>query len=355
VAGFLAGEGEAVEAARGDPRARGRSLQVVILVGVVGTSSPAVCGMITQFPEQRERELIDQLQRDVRVLSEEIGDRHLGRYDQLQRAARYITEQLTQAGYAVESQAYTVQGRTVANLIAPKPGVSRPDEVILLGAHYDTCFNPGADDNASGIAGLLALARRLARRPLHRTIKWIAFVNEEPPYFQTAQMGSWVYARAAKARQERLQAILILEMIGYYTDQPHSQHYPPVLGWFRPQRGNFLGLVGNFRSARLVKTVDQLFARHSKCPMEAIATFESIPGVSWSDQWAFWREGYPAVMLTDTAFLRNPHYHQPSDTWETLDYARMAWVVDGLAAVLTALAGEAPAATQDVHPAAESP
>jgi len=213
--------------------------------------------------------------------------------------------------------------------------------VVIVGAHYDSCFNPGADDNASGVAALLELARLVRGEPLGRTVKFIAFTNEEPPIFQTEQMGSHVYARAARARGEDIRAVLVLEMLGYYDDRRGSQQYPPLFGLFYPSQANFISVVSDFGSRRLCRQVSQAFKRASAFPIESVSTFRSIPGVTWSDHWSFWQEGYPAVMVTDTAFLRNPHYHQMSDTWETLDYERMATVVLGLAGALRELGGTA--------------
>lgn len=278
--------------------------------------------------------LVERLTRHVRALSEEIGNRDLYELEKLERAAGYIEAQLTDAGYRVESQPYTVEGKTVRNLIVTTPGVRAPAEVVIVGAHYDTCSNPGADDNASGVAGLIELARLLAGTRTDRTVKLIAFTNEEPMFFQTESMGSRVYAKAARERHEDIRAVIVLEMIGYYSDRPNSQRYPPLFGLFYPNRGNFLGVVANLKYGPLAKQVAQAFKRHSSFPVEWIAAPGWVQGIGWSDHWSFWQEGYPAVMLTDTAFLRNPHYHQATDTWETLDYPRLAAAVEGLKGVL---------------------
>lgn len=282
--------------------------------------------------------LAERLTRHVRALSEEIGNRDLYELEKLEQAARYIETQLTEAGYQVESQPYRVEGKPVRNLIAAKPGTRAPSEVVIVGAHYDTCANPGADDNASGVAGLIELARLLRDAETNRTVKLIAFTNEEPMFFQTEAMGSRVYAKAARARGEDIRAVLVLEMIGYYSDRPHSQQYPPLFGLFYPNRGNFLGVVSNLKYGPLAKQVARAFTRHSAFPIESVAAPEWVQGIGWSDHSSFWHEGYPAVMLTDTAFLRNPHYHQATDTWETLDYARMAMVVEGLRGAIQDLA-----------------
>lgn len=280
----------------------------------------------------------ERLKQHVIRLSRDIGLRDLVHYEQLEEAAVYIERLFIGLGYEVESQRYRHLDQSFRNLIATKPGTRTP-QVVIVGAHYDSCFNPGADDNASGVAALLELARLAREEPSGRTVKFIAFTNEEPPLFQTEQMGSRVYARAARARGEEIQAALILEMLGYYDDRRGSQQYPPLFGLFYPSRANFISVVGDFRSGRLCRQVVRAFKRASAFPIESVSTFQSIPGVAWSDHWSFWQEGYPAVMISDTAFLRNPHYHQASDTWETLDYERMAAVVMGLAGVLQELGG----------------
>ena len=282
--------------------------------------------------------LAERLKTHVRALSEEIGNRDLYEFTKLERAAAYIEAQFSAAGYPVESQPYTVEGKIVRNLIAQKRGTRAPDEVVIVGAHYDTCANPGADDNASGVAGLIELARLLAGTQIEPTVKFIAFTNEEPMFFQTEAMGSRVYAKAARARGENIRAALILEMIGYYSDRPNSQRYPPLFGFFYPNRGNFIGVVANLKHGRLAKEVAQSFKQHSSFPIEWVAAPEFVQGITWSDHWSFWQEGYPAILITDTSFLRNPHYHQPGDTWETLDYERMAEVVEGLRGTMQELA-----------------
>ena len=183
------------------------------------------------------------LESHVRRLSEDIGDRSVFNYNALQEAQQYIAEQLSSFGYNVEFQDYTISDKPTKNIIALKEGSKNPQEIIIIGAHYDTCFNPGADDNASAVAGLLELARSLYSKETKRSIKFIAFVNEEPPFFHTEEMGSRVYVKAAKKRGEDIRGALILEMIGYYSDKPHSQRYPPLFGLFYPNKGNFIGVV----------------------------------------------------------------------------------------------------------------
>jgi hypothetical protein len=293
-------------------------------------------GMPTAAASDQDRAI--RLQQDVRMLAETIGDRNTSRPEAMARAADYIQEQLTAAGYTVRRQTFHTDGVEVANLIAEHPGTTRASEHVLVGAHYDSCFNPGADDNASGVAGLLELARALHGTRHARSIRFIAFVNEEPPHFRTPQMGSAVYVDAT-ARADRPSAVVILEAIGYYAERPGSQRYPPIFGWGRPTAGNFIGVVGNLRSMRMAWRTARGLRRHGPVPVEWVAAPESVDGVAWSDQWAFWRAGIPAVMVTDTAYLRNPHYHEATDTPDTLDYPRMAQVVTALVGAVGELAG----------------
>jgi Zn-dependent M28 family amino/carboxypeptidase len=232
-----------------------------------------------------------------------------------------------------------VHGVRCENLEVTIAGGARASEIVLAGAHYDTVEgSPGADDNASGVAGLIEIARRLREARPQRTVKLVAFVNEEPPFFPCGQMGSGVYANAARRRGDDIRLMLSLEMLGCYRDEPGSQAYPPLLRWFYPERGNFIAFVSNLRSRRALAAFTRAFRAACDFPAERLAAPALVPGVSWSDQLSFWRAGYPALMVTDTAFYRYAHYHQPSDTPERLDYARMARVVEGLARALGALA-----------------
>ncbi len=287
----------------------------------------------------KDKGLTDRLKAHVIELSYDIGDRSVFRYAQLTEAADYIAEQFKGLGLEVEFQEYILHGKRVKNIIAKKMGRTKPQEVIIVGAHYDTCFNPGANDNASGVSGLLELARTITPREHARTLKYIAFVNEEPPFFKTENMGSFIYARRAKEENEDIKIAVILETIGYYSDKPFSQRYPPFLGPFYPNRANFLGAVGNFSTRSWVDKFAQLFKRHSSFPICSTTLFGFIPGVDFSDHWSFWQMGFPALMVTDTAFYRYPHYHSDSDTFEKLNYEGLAAVVEGLVEVISELAG----------------
>ncbi len=287
--------------------------------------------------EKGNVQLVERLKDHVYKLAHEIGDRSVFEYEKLKEAEGYITKQFTSFGYKIEFQSYNLYDKTVRNIIAIKKGITKPEEIIILGAHYDSCFNPGADDNASGVSVLLELGRALHSIPTNRSIKFIAFVNEEPPFFKTEDMGSMVYVREARKKKEDIKASLILESVGYYTDNPNSQHYPPLFGLFYPNKGNFIAIVGNFSSRWLVKKVVSSFKEKTEFPIESVVTFGFVPGVDFSDNWSFWKGNFPSIMITDTALYRNPDYHSQSDTYEKLDYEAMAELVKGFSEVSTEL------------------
>jgi hypothetical protein len=284
--------------------------------------------------------LADELQRDIAQLAVQIGERNvLRRPRELAQAAEYIEAEFRAAGYDVKRQEYEVFRATCWNLEAETPGAARPDELVVIGAHYDSVVGTaGANDNASGVAAALALARTFSDRQSDRTIRFVAFVNEEPPYFQTKNMGSRVYARRCRQRGEKVVAMLSLETIGYYSDAPGSQQYPAPFSLFYPSTGNFIGIVGNVKSRDLVRQVVGTFRQSEKFPCEGGALPAVIPGIGLSDHWSFWQEGYPAAMVTDTAMYRYPYYHEPQDTIDKIDFDRLARVVRGLQAVVAALA-----------------
>ena len=267
----------------------------------------------------QETELAGRLRAHVEALASE------QRNVDLERPARYIEEQLA----SPKAQTFESGGRRVRNI---ESGAG----TIVVGAHYDTVpGSPGADDNASGVAVLIELAR------MGLPARFVAFANEEVPYFQSGEMGSHVWAARAAHAGEEIRAMLSLEMLGYYRNLPGSQGYPPPLSWFYPDRANFIAFVGDVGSRALVRRAIASFRRHARFPSEGVAAPAGLPGVTWSDHWSFRQHGYPAIMVTDTAFYRYPHYHLPSDTPEKLDYVRMARVTLGLAAVIKELANEA--------------
>jgi len=286
-----------------------------------------------------EEALRTELKSTVFTLADEIGDRNIHAYDNYMAAADFIENALQEAGYEVTRYDYEVEGLTCYNLEAELEGNSRPEEILVLGAHYDSVFGtPAANDNASGVAALLAIARRLADSQPDRTIRFVAFANEEPPFYRTEDMGSLHYARLCREREDNIIAMISLETIGYYSDEPGSQRYPGPFRPFYPSTGNFLAFVGNTSSRQLVRESIKAFRTHANFPSEGAALPGFIPGIGWSDHWAFWQEGYPAIMVTDTAPFRYPYYHSVNDTPDKLNYPHMARAVKGLLAMTRELA-----------------
>jgi len=294
----------------------------------------------TLSPE--EIALRDELKADVQKLAGEIGERNMWLYAKLNAAAQFVEGAFQQAGLQPRRDSYEIDGRECHNFETEIRG-ARP-EIVLVGAHYDSVIGaPGANDNGTGVAGVLALARRFVRkgrlteRPV-KTLRFVAFVNEEPPFFQTPQMGSYVYASRCKKRGDKISAMISLETIGYFSDAPRSQTYPSIgLGAFYPTVGNFIGFVGNIGSRDLLRRAMSIFRQAKKLPAEGAALPAFIQGVAWSDQWAFWQHGYPGIMITDTAPFRYPHYHSATDTPDKLDYDRFALVVSGMEKVIVDL------------------
>lgn len=267
----------------------------------------------------------------VRMLGARIGERNLSRSLALRAAADYIRAVWTGQGYAVVEEPFEVGGRRAINLVAEQRGSTRPGAIVLVGAHYDSVAgSPGANDNATGVAVLLEISRALRREALGRTVRFVAFANEEPPYFMTEAMGSRVHARQARLRGEDVVAMCSLETLGYYSDAPGSQRYPFPFGAFYPSTGNFLAVVGNQHSRALVVDFLRYFLAATDFPVEGVAALEWIPGITWSDHWAFWREGYPAVMLTDTAPFRYPQYHGSGDLPERINARAFARAAHGI-------------------------
>lgn len=290
--------------------------------------------------------LSEELRQDVQVLAGRIGERNVFKPHQLAAAEDYLAAQLARAGYKVEWQTFPVNGVKCSNLIAELRGTSLPEEIVVVGAHYDAVSGcPAANDNGSGTAATLALARHFAGKPMARTVRFVLFVNEEPPFFWTDEMGSLVYARACKQKNENIVGMLSLETMGFYSDAEGSQKYPPPVGAVYPKKGNFIGFVGMGEAEEFVRRCVGTFRKTVDFPSEGAALSSFVPMVAASDHWSFWKQGYPAVMVTDTAPYRYPHYHKATDTPEKLDYERMARVVTGLKGVVEDLAGVAAAGT----------
>jgi hypothetical protein len=314
-------------------------LLVFIAVVLYMTAMPgkSFSGAFTPLTVE-EIQIKTNLTRHISYLADDIGERNVIAYEPLQKTAQYIEDNFRKFGYEVKSQEYTVQMRKVRNLIADIPGGAKANEIVVIGAHYDTVYDcPGADDNTSGVAALLELARSLKGSHPSRTVRFVAFVNEEPPWFQTDDMGSVVYAEQAHKLKENIVAAISIETIGMYSDAEGSQQYPWGFKSFYPSKGDFIAFIGNLGSRGLVRDAIHSFRASTNFPSEGSAVPAAIPGVGWSDHWSFWEEGYPAIMVTDTAVFRNPNYHQPTDKLDTLDYDRTARVVHGLLRVVTDL------------------
>ena len=279
----------------------------------------------------------------VRTLAGDIGPRSYKDPVNLNAAAEFISQRLALFGYEVTAQPYQVRDLAVRNILAERRGTEQPDRVIVIGAHYDSVVgSPGADDNASGVAVLLELARLHAQTGFRKTVRFAAFTLEEPPFFRSRHMGSRIYARSLKERGEQVEAMLCLESVGYYSQKQGSQSFPFLVFWLRwryPTTGNFITIVSNADSQPLQTQVRDVLTAHMDLPVETYTGPWWIPGVDWSDHGSFWSEGYPAVMLTDTALFRNPHYHRSTDLPDTLDYRAMTDLVRGLSRALTALDG----------------
>lgn len=272
----------------------------------------------------------ERLARRVNDLVRHFYPRDSGHPENLGRAARFISDELRRSGAVVSEQLFEAAGATYANVVAAM-GPDTPD-VVVVGAHYDVAGEmPGADDNASGVAGLLELADLLTPARLSCRVELVAYALEEAPFFATAQMGSEVHARALEATGRRVRGMLCLEMIGCFSDEKRSQQLPfALLRPFYPSRGNFIAVVGNLGGTGIVRRVKRSMREAGDLPVHSINAPGFVPGVDLSDHSSFWRRGVPAVMITDTAFYRNPRYHTERDTPETLDYGRAAKVVAGL-------------------------
>lgn len=305
------------------------------------TSFPVQSYKGTLPPETPEEAFIrSELQLHVETLAVKIGERNFAHYDKLNAAADYIEQSFLQTGLSVQRHTYSIKDKIYYNIEAEKKGLHQPDKIIIVGAHYDSVQgSPGANDNGSGIAGVLSLARAFSTKSTARTIRFVAFANEEPPFFWSKNMGSYAYAKRCKERKENIIVMLSLETIGYYSDEEKSQHHFPPLGFFYPSKGNFIAFASNLASRKLLREVTISFRRHKQFPSEGGAFPGFFPGIFWSDHWAFWKMGYRALMVTDTAFLRYPYYHTAQDTPDKINFESMSRVVAGLEKVIGDLAG----------------
>jgi Zn-dependent M28 family amino/carboxypeptidase len=277
---------------------------------------------------------LERLRAHVRTLSETFHPRDWQHPENLDRAAAFIGEEFRRARGRVSEQPLQAQGRNYRNVLAlfgPAAG-----ERVVVGAHYDTAGpQPGADDNASAVAGLIELAHFLGRANLSLPVEVVAYCLEEPPFFGTPLMGSMVHARNLRTRKTGVRVMICLEMIGYFRDEPGSQDYPlPLLRLFYPSRGNFIAVVGKFGQRGVVQRIKRAMLAATPLRVCSLNAPALVPGIDLSDHRSYWSAGYKAVMITDTAFYRNPHYHAQTDTWDTLDYERLAMVVEGVCAAV---------------------
>lgn len=290
---------------------------------------------------KEEQEIKDGLIDHVKNLAERIGERNIFKYANLLAAEEYLDKTLEALGYSVNEYPYKVDEIQVKNFEVEIPGTVHPDEIVVIGAHYDSVMGtPGANDNGTGIAALLELAKLLKGQSFPRTLRFVAFTNEEPPFFGTEQMGSAVYAKIVKAREDKIVAMIALETIGFYSDKINTQDYPPGFNLFYPSKGNYIAFVGNLSSRSLVRKSINFFRESTNFPSEGVAAPAWIKGINWSDHSSFWVEGYPALMVTDTAIFRYPQYHTHADTIDKIDFGKTSRVVLGLKKVLINLLGE---------------
>ena len=285
--------------------------------------------MIDPKSEFQKEGVIKNLYKHVEHLSVKIGERHLWRNGSLIQAAEYIESAFTSYGYGVWRQTYSCYSKTVSNLIVEKKGPGK--EVLIIGAHYDTVpGTPGADDNASGLAGLLELARLHQPCSHQKTLVFAAFANEEPPCFGSPNMGSMVYAKHLMDQKTAVETMISLEMIGYFSKETIQRYPIPGMACFYPKRGDYIGVVGNFRSSKYVSLFKKGIRRYSTIDSRSLTAPEFFGGINLSDNYSFWHHGFRAIMITDTSFFRNTNYHLETDTINTLDFESMAQVVKGL-------------------------
>jgi hypothetical protein len=329
-------------------RDRGTKKRLFILLAICCLFLLGVYRSMIWMPGQSYREALPPLTQDAKELATQLQvdvsaiathPHNYIAYAELQKVTADLEAKMMAISPNFEVQEYAIAAQKFHNLILEIPGETKPEEIIVVGAHYDSVVGaPGANDNGSGVAAVLALARMFAQKPIARTLRFVAFANEEPPFFWTEDMGSLVYAKRCKAREEDIVGMLSLETMGYYSDEPGSQQYPlGLLDHVYPIQGNFISFVGNLNSTQWVRKVIGLFRKSAQFPSEGAILPGSVAGVGWSDHWSFWQMGYPALMVTDTAPFRYPYYHTHEDTPDKIDYERFARVVLGLKKVIEQL------------------
>lgn len=305
---------------------------VVVFAGSAFYIASPIIGSLPDSPPHKINVDTNLLKTDVVYLADTCYPRNFDNQDMLNKAADYIQNRLEKLGYETETQEYLAKKVPHKNIIArigPKT-----DEVVVVGAHYDVCGDqPGADDNASAVAGLLALAELFKKHEdqLKYQIELVAFSLEEPPFFRSEKMGSFVHAKSLKDAGVKVKAMVCLEMIGYFVDTPKSQSYPVgSMKAIYPSRGNFIAVVGKLGQGKITRHFKKYMKSGSNIPVSSINAPAGIPGIDFSDHRNYWHHDYPAVMITDTSFYRNKNYHEKTDTPDTLDYTKMGEVVKGV-------------------------
>lgn len=316
------------------------TITLLIAVAISFIAQP----FVTPIPSTPEEIDTAKLKAHVKYLSTDVHPRSSSNFSNLEKAGQYVFEELKATGAPVEVQEVKVKGKIYQNFIARFGPSTGP--LLVIGAHYDAdghslrnwkpkgMSTPGADDNASGVAGLLELARLLSKNPQSRSIELVAYTLEEDPHFGTQEMGSFRHARSLKESGREVQLMLSIEMIGYFADKANSQDYPaPGMSTLYGDRGNFIALVGNLSNFGAIRRAKALMRGVSDLPVISCNAPSNLQGIDSSDHLNYWNEGYPALMVTDTAYYRNPHYHRTTDTFDKLDYRRMAHVVQGVFAI----------------------
>jgi len=324
-----------------------KTVQLMIFLGIVGLAT--LIGYMTWMPSpalllnedeivQEIEELEVRLKAHVETLSRSKIGRNYVNEDHLTPAKNYIVNQFEQLDLKPKFHNYEIYGDEYSNIIVDIPSDKENTAVLIVGAHYDSVeHSPGANDNASGVGALIEIARHFSQvAPKHYQLRLIAFANEEPPFFQTEEMGSLVYVQSMRGDEDIL-GMISIETIGYYTNEKGSQKYPKLFSYFYPDTGNFVSFIGNMQSRGLVTSSISLFRENSAVPSEGVASPGLVPGVGWSDHWSFWLSGYNAIMVTDTAPYRYEHYHESTDTPDKLNYGQYARVVFGLSKVVEGL------------------
>lgn len=326
-------------------------LRVMVALAAIAALFVAAAFLLTVMPGQSftgtrpplntaQRARQERMRRDVDALAGQIGERSLRVPAQLRAASDWVAAELRAAGWRVSPISLQCRGETVHNWVAERAGTTNPKEIVVLGAHYDSVErSAGADDNASGVSVLLEVARALGNRPLARTVRLVAFVNEEPPWFRGPMMGSRVVAQQFAKQQDLITDVFVLDAVGYFCDD-NCQRYPPLLDRFFPERGDFIAFVGRASDWLRVRDAVGRFRSVATVASEGLAAPRWVPGIDYSDHAEFWNVGYPGVLITDSPTYRNEHYHRQSDTAATLDWDRLTRVADGVIHVVAAMANE---------------